>query len=76
MKRTLIAYLCALSLTIAPGLLSGQNPPSPNWGNDPTGTNSPVGGGASLEGGILIMLFLAAGYGSWKVITSRKRILE
>lgn len=76
MKRKLIAYLCALSFLIGPALLPGQNPPAPNGGNGPSGVNSPVGGGAPLEGGLLIMLLLAGGYGTLKVITSRKRLLE
>ena len=76
MKRKIFAYLCALVLLIAPGFLSGQNPPAPNGGNNPSGVNSAVGGGAPLGGGLLIMLTLAAAYGTKKIVTSRKRLLE
>ena len=68
--------MAVLVLTMAPSLLSGQNPPLPNEGNDPGGTNSPIGGGASLGGGLITMVALALGYGTRKIYNSRKRIME
>jgi hypothetical protein len=76
MKRNVTGFIFVLLLSAAPLLLAGQNPPAPNWGNDPYGSSSPVGGGASLGGGLVTLLALAAGYASRKIYTHRKRILE
>ncbi|MCB2219692.1 MAG: hypothetical protein KQI35_04790 [Bacteroidetes bacterium] len=53
--------------------LQAQNPPHPNGGSVPgSGTNIPVGGGAPLDGGLIIMLIAGAAYGSKKIISFRK----
>ena len=76
MKRTFTGSILVVLLSAAPLLLPGQNPPAPNWGDEPAGSHSPIGGGASLGGGLFTLLAFAAGYGSRKVYQARKRILE
>lgn len=39
-------------------------------------TNNPVGGGAPIGGGLIIMLSLAIGYATKKVYDLRKKVLE
>jgi len=56
--------------------INGQVPPHPNDGGGPGSGDIPVGGGASIGGGFLILLSLAAGYGSKKIYEYRKRSLE
>ena len=76
MKSKVTGSIIILLLALAPLLMSGQNPPSPNWGNDPGNGNNPIGGAAPIGGGLVTMLVLAAGYGSRKLYSNRKRILE
>ena len=49
--------------------LLAQAPPAPP--NDPSngGTGGPVGGGAPIGSGIVLLITLAAGYGAKKVFT-------
>jgi len=51
-----------------------QTPPPPNGGEAPgEHGNTPVGGGASITGGIGILLALGAAYGGKKVYEFRKK---
>ncbi len=59
-------------LIAAPTFLFSQNPPHPNGGSGPIGGNTPVGGGAPISGGLIILLSLAAGYGTKKVYQMRE----
>ncbi|MFU8844166.1 MAG: hypothetical protein ACNA7V_10210 [Bacteroidales bacterium] len=59
MKKALIT-LVLLGMIITGGLQS-QSPPFPNGGNDPGG-QTPVGGASPIEGGLLILVSLGAGY--------------
>lgn len=68
---SLIALAVALSL---PMVLSAQNPPHPNGGNDPGTGNTPVGGpaGAPVGSGMVILTVLAAAWGGKKVYELHK----
>ena len=57
--------------------LSAQFPPPPNGGGNPTSNGStPVGGGAPIGSGIVLLISLAAGYGGKKVFDARKKLVE
>lgn len=62
-------------ITIAPFILIAQPQPwDPGVGGG-EGSN-PVGGGAPLSGGLIILLSLGIGYGTKKVYDFRKRLSE
>jgi hypothetical protein len=64
MKRNIRIIIMAVLLVTSPMILMAQQPPHPNNGNAPTpGTNGPVGGGAPIDSGLLILLALSFGYG-------------
>jgi hypothetical protein len=67
-KLTAISAMVLLSF----GLFA-QNPPHPNGGNGPGAGNTPVGGGALIDGGLIIMLLMAAAYGSKKLYVNNKK---
>ena len=63
MKKAIkILVVSVFSLAI-PLFMVAQNPPSPNGGSDPGSENTPVGGGAPLDGGLSALLILGAAYG-------------
>jgi hypothetical protein len=67
LTKTLATLITITLLTIN---LSAQTPPPPNGGNNPSepgSGNTPVGGGASIAGGIGILLAMGAAYGGKKV---------
>jgi hypothetical protein len=69
---SIAAFLVILALPI---LLSAQPQPSdPSIGGGAGA--SPVGGGAPIGGGFLVLLSLALGYGVRKVYDFRKKALE
>ncbi|MBN3034685.1 MAG: hypothetical protein JW861_03810 [Bacteroidales bacterium] len=75
MKKQIILITLIAAIIALPFILSAQPQP---W--DPTvgggeGTN-PVGGGASIGGGLLVLISLAAGYGARKLYNLKKRILS
>ncbi|MFZ4706943.1 MAG: hypothetical protein ACOYMF_13130 [Bacteroidales bacterium] len=73
MKRKLRIILIAVLLITAPLLMLAQAPPHPNNGSAPThGTNGPVGGGAPIGSGTIILIGLAGLYCANKVYTFRK----
>jgi hypothetical protein len=54
-----------------------QSPPAPNNGNNPTQNgNTPVGGGAPLGSGLLVLMALGAAYGSKKVFELKTKERE
>jgi hypothetical protein len=59
MKKLLItiAFMMIAGLT-----LIAQQPPHPNQGSAPGSENSPVGGGAPIDGGITVLMVLATAY--------------
>jgi len=63
--KKLIVLSCFMIFT---GLLMAQGPPPPNGnGGAPDGGNIPVGGSAPVGSGIIVMMTLAAAWGSKKV---------
>jgi len=73
MKKAIKIFTIAM-LMAAPVFLFAQNPPHPNGGNAPgSGTNTPVGGGAPIDGGIGILITLGAAYGLKKVRQFREQ---
>ncbi|MCF8302559.1 MAG: hypothetical protein K9I94_04715 [Bacteroidales bacterium] len=71
--KTLKKLILTIAIALFIGGLSAQTPPPPNGdgeGNsqDPTsGGNTPVGGGAPIGSGTLLLLGLGAAYGGKKV---------
>jgi hypothetical protein len=74
MKKTLISLLFTMFFYVCS--LTAQVPPHPNDGGGPGSGDIPVGGGASIGGGFLILLSLAAGYASKKIYEFRLKSLE
>lgn len=70
MKAKLLSLIIFMFLTM--GTLFAQMPPHPNGGGGPGSGNTPVGGAASIGGGILILISLAVGYGARKIYDLRK----
>jgi len=52
--------------------LMSQTPPPPPDNPSNAGSNGPVGGGAPVGSGIVLLIALAAGYGGKKVYDARK----
>jgi hypothetical protein len=73
--KTTIKFTWALLLIVLPAVLSAQPQPYDETINGGTGSN-PVGGGAPLSGGLMILLSLGFGYGAKKVYDIRKRLSE
>lgn len=72
MNRILVKVLLTAFIAAAPIILLSQTPPHPNGGNVPGSGNTPVGGASPVGSGMVILLSLAAGYGSRKLYTSYK----
>lgn len=69
--RILILFLFVLTTTF----LNAQTPPHPNGGKVPGSsgtTNTPVGGGAPIGSGNMLLLVLAAAYAVKKMVGSHK----
>ena len=61
-------------LTISGFSLLAQAPPTPP--ENAGGSGGPVGGGAPIGSGLVLLISLAAGYGGKKVFDARKRLVE
>jgi hypothetical protein len=73
MKKAIKNILIVAFLMTAPLFLLAQNPPHPNGGSAPTsGTNTPVGGGAPIDGGLIMLIAMGSAYGAKKVWKFRK----
>jgi len=75
MKKAIKVLALTASIMIVPMFLGAQPLPYDTAVGGGEGTN-PVGGGAPIGGGLIIMLALAAGYGTRKVYDARKKVLE
>ena len=73
MKKTIKTLVIAGLFLIAPMVLLAQNPPHLNGGSGPGSGNTPVGGGAPVGEGIILLLTMAATYGSKKVYNLNKK---
>jgi hypothetical protein len=71
MKKAIKFLAITALISLVPMLLSAQPLPYDTTvgGGE---TNNPVGGGAPLGGGLIIMLALGAGYGTRKIYDARK----
>jgi len=78
MRTILKITAISLLFLILPMITFAQSPPHPNGGSGPGIGNTPVGGSAPLSGSLIILLSLAAGYGTEKVYQIRmdNKILE
>jgi len=71
MKKIL---MLSIVLMISGFSLLAQAPPSPPVNANEGG--GPVGGGAPIGSGIVLLISLAAGYGGKKVFDARKKLAE
>lgn len=71
--KTATALITITLLTI--NLATSQAPPTPPSDPSNGGTGGPVGGGAPIGSGIVLLITLAAGYGGKKVFDFSKRKL-
>jgi len=55
-------------------LLQAQAPPHPNNGGNAPTTNTPVGGGAPIGSGTMLLIGLAVLYGGKKAYSLRRRL--
>lgn len=73
MKRLIKVFVFSAIIGIFPLVMSAQYLPThPNGGNDPGPTNTPVGGGAPVDGGLSIMIVLGAAYGAKRIFQQQK----
>ena len=72
MKKLIITA----SLIIAPFIFSFAQPQPGSNSNGSTVSGGPIGGSAPLDGGIAIMLSMAAGYAAKKAMNARKKLAE
>jgi len=73
--KKIIQVLTFVAYIMVPFILSAQPQPwDPGVGGGEG--NNPVGGGAPIGGGLLILLSLAIGYGSKKIYDARKKVLD
>ena len=72
--RIVLLTVFFITFTVALNSLIGQPMP----GGDPSGggTNPPVGGYAPVGSGLIMLIAMAAGYGTRKIYSARKKILE
>ena len=74
MKKTIKILVISALFFLAPIALLAQSPPHPNNGNVPGSGNgnTPVGGGAPIGSGLVMLMALGAAYGTKKVYNLRK----
>jgi hypothetical protein len=78
LKPLLFSVLLLACLAFAQTALA-QAPPPPPAEHGTEGNAAPGGGGAPIEGGLVMTLALVAGYGAWKMyrtITNRDQAVE
>lgn len=71
MKRNFRIVLIAAFLVTAPLLMMAQQPPHPNGGVNGPGAG-PVGGGAPIGSGVVLLVAMGAAYGASKLYQMRK----
>ena len=76
MKKVIVSLIAVLLFICTPLLMNNvfaDLPPDPGSGGPGTG-DLPVGGGAPIGGGLIIMAAMGAAYGSKKLYDGRKRL--
>lgn len=71
-KFTVLSFL--ISLCFITNFSFADAPPDPGGG--PGGGAGPVGGGAPLGSGLVLLIGLGSAYGSMKVFSARKKLME
>ena len=72
--KKIFKLLVLIMLVMASASVFSQDPPDPNGdGSAPDTDNTPVGGRATVSGGIILLLTLGAAYGGKKVYDLRKK---
>ena len=74
--KKVIQILAIALVILVPVILSAQPLPYDPGVGGGTGGGTPVGGAAPIGGGLLIMLSLAIGYGTRKIYSARKKVLN
>ncbi len=77
MKRIILFGITLVLLVFLSTALFADAPPPP--GGDPTGGGAgsnatPIGGGANIQGGILILIVLGLGYGAKKLYDAKMKV--
>jgi len=73
--KKVIQIFAILLVILVPVILTAQPMPwDPSIGGGAGST--PVGGGAPIGGGLIILLSLAIGYGTKKIYDVRKKVLD
>ena len=68
-----ILTLTAILMITGLSLLAQEPPPPPP---DAGSQGGPVGGGAPIGSGVVLLIAMAAGYGGKKVFDARKKLVE
>ncbi len=71
-KPLLFSVLFFACLAFAQTAFAQAPPPPPPATHGQTGNEAPGGGGAPIEGGLIMTLALVAGYGAWKIYRTIK----
>ena len=79
MKRNILFGFGFVVFMFLSTALFADAPPPP--GGDPTGGGAgsnatPIGGGANIQGGILILIVLGLGYGAKKLYDAKVKVAE
>ena len=73
--KKVIQIFAILLVILVPVILTAQPMPwDPSIGGGAGST--PVGGGAPIGGGLIILLSMAIGYGTKKIYNARKKVLD
>jgi len=73
--KKVIQIFAILLVILVPVILTAQPMPwDPSIGGGAGST--PVGGGAPIGGGLIILLSMAIGYGTRKIYNARKKVLD
>ncbi len=75
--KNLTRIVIIISFLLISNILSAQTPPHPNGGKVPGSggtTNAPVGGGAPIGSGNLILFVLAVAYAGRKLYGNRPKV--
>jgi hypothetical protein len=76
MKKAIL-IIAILLVILVPVILTAQPfPPDPATGLGGGEGQYPVGGGAPIGGGLIILLSLAIGYGTKKIYDIRRKVLD